>query len=186
MKLLTGKLIALAFIGSITFASCGDGNGENTGDQVQAAADSVQDALNGDQDKRFVLDAIELNTKELAWLQAGKQNGTDAEVKKHAEHMMADHEKLGADMQAYASSKAIEMPNVDVANEVNNNKDKGRDWDKEWADKMVDDHEKTINRFENASGSVKDPELKTMIDNALPTLRSHLEMARTLKAKFDK
>lgn len=193
MKSLTGKLIALAFIGSITFASCGDGDGNadgtdtmSTGEQMSAAADTVQDAMNGDQDKRFVQDAIELNTKELAWINAGIQNGTDADVKKHAKHMLPDHEKMGTDMTAYAAKMSIEMPNVDVTNEVDNNEKKGRDWDKKWADKMVDDHEKAINRFENASGTVKDPELKTMIDNTLPTLRSHLEMAKTLEAKFDK
>jgi putative membrane protein len=192
MRSLKG-LIILAFIGSISLASCGDGNGNTdandtttTGEQLQAAADSAQDAINGDQDKRFVQDAVELNTKELAWLNAGVSMGTDADVKKHAQHMIGDHEKMGTEVKAYASAKGIELPNVDVTNEVDNNEKKGRDWDKKWADKMVDDHEKTINRFENASGSVKDPELKAMIDKTLPTLRSHLEMAKTLQAKFNK
>ncbi len=184
---LKGRLIALAFIGSISFVSCGDGNNSNTtGEDVQAAADSVQDALNGDQDRRFVQDAAEMNAKELAWINAGIRNGTDADVKKHAEHMLPDHEKMGAEVTAYAASKGIELPNVDVTNEVNISESKGNDWDKKWADKMVDEHEKAINHFENASGSVKDPELKTMIDNTLPTLRSHLEMAKTLEAKYNK
>lgn len=193
MTSLRGKLIALAFIGSISLASCGDGDNHTetndtmtTGDQLQAAADSAQDAINGDQDKRFVQDAAEMNTKELAWVNAGIQNGTDADVKKHAKHMLPDHEKMGKDVAAYAAAKGIELPNVDVTNEVDNNEKKGSDWDKKWADKMVDDHEKVINRFENASTSVKDPELKTMIDNTLPTLRSHLEMAKTLQAKYIK
>jgi putative membrane protein len=193
MKSLTGKLIALAFIGSMTLASCGDGDGNadntdtmTTGEEMQAAADTVQDAMNGDQDQRFVKDAVELNTKELAWIHAGIDHGTDADVKKHAKHMLPDHEKMGAEVSAYAAKKSMEVPTVDVTNEVDMNDKKGRDWDKKWADKMVDDHEKAINRFENASANVKDPELKTMIDNTLPTLRSHLEMAKTLQAKFNK
>ena len=54
----------------------------------------------------------------------------------------------------------------------------------EWTDEMVDAHEKTISRFESAQKDVKDEELRTMITNTLPTLRSHLDMMKGLQAKM--
>ena len=41
----------------------------------------------------------------------------------------------------------------------------------------VKDHRKDIMKFEKASGSVTDPELKAWVDKTLPKLREHLAMA---------
>ncbi len=89
-------------------------------------------------------------------------------------------------MKDLAMAKGLEVPTVDTAGEVNVNDSKGKAWDKKWADKMVDDHEKIINRYERAEGDVKDADLKAMITKTLSTLRSHLDMAKKLKERLDK
>ena len=193
MKFVKIKFVAFAFAGTLLLASCGSGDGDSSTtdsstlvEDISAAADSAGEALKGNPDQKFIEDVVEMNTKEVAWLKAGIANGTDKDVKAHAKMMLTDHEKMGAEVLAYATSKSLEVPNVDTAGVVDNNEKKGRDWDKKWADKMVDDHEKVINRFEDAQDDVKDPEMEGMITKTLPTLRSHLEMAKTLKEKFNK
>ena len=183
MKRTLKALNYLLIAGAITFASCGENTNGNNDNTDTTAMDNDM-AANADKD--FVKDATELNMKELAWLKAGMNMGTDQELKQHAEHMLADHEKTGAEMKDLAGRKGLEVPNVDTTGEVNiDDKDKGKDWDRKWADKMVDDHEKTINRFERAENDVQDADLKAMISKTLPTLRSHLDMAKKLKERLD-
>jgi putative membrane protein len=67
-----------------------------------------------------------------------------------------------------------------------NDDKKGAEWDKEWIDDMVEMHEKDVKKFEEAQNDVADPELKTMVSEALPVLRSHLDMTKQIKAKMDK
>jgi putative membrane protein len=185
------KLASLLLAGGFFFAACGDGDHNNdgtdtmtTGDQINAAVDSVQNAV-VDPNKDFVRDAIELNTKEMAWLDAGMKYG-GAEAKGHAKMMMADHEKMGAEILDYAAANGIEPPTVDTTGEVNISDDKGMDWDRKWAEKMVDDHQKVINRFERAQENVTDQALKDMVVKALPALRNHLKMAEGFRDKLAK
>lgn len=193
MKTIKFKMIMFALGGALVLASCGSGDGDgrkddtmSVGDRIEAGADSVQAALQGDVDQRFVKDAVEMNTKELAWINAGMAMGTDAELKRHAKMMMTDHEALGAAVKDYATAKGMEMPNVDTTGTADINEKKGRDWDKKWASEMVDEHEKAIRRFERAEQDVKDESLHTLVAGALPKLRSHLDMMKGLKDKLDK
>jgi putative membrane protein len=192
MKNQLKKLSYLLFAGTICLASCGNGDGNadgddtTLGDRIEAGVDSMQANMQGNPEQDFVKDAVEMNTKELAWLNAGIAMGTDKELKDHAKMMLADHEAMGQEVSAYASAKGLEMPTVDTAGEVNINEKKGRDWDRKWAEKMVDDHQKVINRFERAQENVNDAELKTMVTNTLPKLRHHLEMSEKLRDKLSK
>ena len=56
----------------------------------------------------------------------------------------------------------------------------GSDFDRAFAKQMVDDHERTIAKFESAQTQVTDTELRGFIASTLPTLRQHLEQARAL------
>ena len=48
---------------------------------------------------------------------------------------------------------------------------------------MVEDHEKDVKEFENASKNATDPDLKAWAGKTLPTLQHHLEMAKATNAK---
>jgi putative membrane protein len=48
---------------------------------------------------------------------------------------------------------------------------------------MVKDHEKDVKEFEKAAKDAKDPDVKTWATNTLPTLKHHLDMARTTQKK---
>jgi len=129
------------------------------------------------------------NAMELKVLQAGMDKGTSKELKAHAKMMIADHKKLGAKVKAYADKKSYSVPMDDngKADDALSSIDKnsaGKDWDKAWADKMVDAHQNAISLFEKYATTVKDPELQNMITDALPTLRSHLEMVKNLQSSL--
>jgi len=55
----------------------------------------------------------------------------------------------------------------------------GAEFDKAFVTMALTDHKKDIAEFEKCRTDVTDPEVKAFIDQTLPTLRNHLQMART-------
>jgi len=154
--------------------------------KVQNAVDTAKARYDQSKDADFVKDVSKANASELHLLALGIQKG-GKDVKASAHHMQADHKKLGEEMSAYAAKNNIKV-DIDSSNLRSNMDDDkaGIDWDKNWVNKMVDDHEKTVKKFEDNQNDVKDPELKALIGKTLPTLHMHLDMAKQLQAKMNK
>ena len=157
--------------------------GNDIKDAANNAATEVKEAVSGNTDSNFVVKATVANQNEIIMLQEGMKLGTSKDLKAHAKMMLADHTKLQTKMEAYAKAKNYPvMDKEKAAKELSKISDKaGNDWDKAWANRMVDDHKNCIDLFEKASGNVKDAELKAMVDNTLPTLKSHLDMVTTFR-----
>ena len=158
---------------------------------AENVANDVKNAVDGNPDSNFVVKATVANLEELKVLQAGWDNGTDKELKAHAKMMIADHKKLGAKVKEYSGKKSYTLPDNDNGKGDDdltalNKNTKGKDWDKAWVDKMVDGHNDAISLFEKYQDKVKDPDLKGMITDALPTLHAHLDMMKQLQDKMGK
>jgi len=197
MKKRIQSLTFIALLGTVGFVGCNDANQnkmESTTDSLTSKVENGMDNLGNkvdsmvhkDADQDFLSDAVEANTMELKALMMGQQKGSK-EVKTHAMHMIADHKKLGEEVMAYIKKKNINLSDVDTSGTDNdlNNATAGNDFDKAFADKMVKDHEKVVDMFEDAQDDVKDPELKDMITKAIPKLKSHLEMSKQMQAKLN-
>lgn len=208
MKQHSAKLYMLMIAAVITASSCNNANTgtQNTADSVMAKADTVakdvkqgaetvmNDAKNmvdGNVDSNFVVKAATTNNAELRILQAGLDKATDKELKGHLKMMLADHKKLGSGVKAYSSKKGYVLPDGDNGKADDemaklNGMAKGTDYDKELVGHLVSAHEACIDMFEKGQNNVKDPELKTMIGDALPTLHSHLDMMKQMQDKMGK
>ena len=55
-------------------------------------------------------------------------------------------------------------------------------FDTAYAKDMIEDHEKDIAEFEKALGEVSNEDLKKFIDDAIPMMKGHLEMAKKMAA----
>lgn len=196
----TPVLIASIALASVFYGtSCNNAQNEKVNDamdtvaaKVDTLAADVKDKANdlkGDmeeyRDETFVKNAIESNEQELHLLALGQQKGMDKELKAHAKMMEKDHKVLGAKMKAYATKQNYTLNTADTKDALDDDT-KGTDWDKKWADKMVDDHQKTIDKFERAESRTNDQALKDIVSGALPTLREHLDMAKRLQEKLNK
>jgi len=183
---------SLFLAGTLLFVACNNNrNNNNKNDttltvkeKVNEAVDTVKSKVAEYREEDFVTDVIKSNAKEIAWLNAGIGKGTDKELKSNARSMLTDHQKMGKEMTGYANKKNYKMPDIDTTNAVDINNKSGRDWDKAWADKMVDEHQKLVDKFESSQNKVQDQELKSVITKSLPTLRSHLDMAKKLQGKL--
>lgn len=204
----TLKLATLAL--AVMFASCGDSNESSTTTTTTGNAESTPTmaaetpnapatdsgagmnatANTGMSDQDFVTKASSMNVAEVAAHKAAQSRATNAEVKKHAKHMLTDHQQMGEEMKALASKKNMTVSNEPPAekkqamDDMNANK-KGKDWDMAYVDQQIRDHQEAISLFEQGSGSVKDADLKALIDKTLPKLRDHLQMVQDAQSKLN-
>ncbi|HXS37729.1 MAG TPA: DUF4142 domain-containing protein [Flavipsychrobacter sp.] len=193
-------LVLLALCSSLTISSC-SGNGTKSSDTTSSMSTTTTDttamaakpsdtAAKGaevDKNAAFVTDVVKANADEIMMLQAGIDKGTSKELKSDAKKMIKDHKSLAKEMGDYASKKNMTLPTLDTSmNNMGMDNTTGKDWDKSWTDKMVDGHQKTIDKFEASQNEVTDPDLKTLITNTLPTLHSHLDMCQKLQKDLNK
>ena len=134
----------------------------------------------------FINYAVPANTKEIMWLKAGMTKG-NKDTKQHATMMLKDHTKLDATVKGWMSKHSdMIVPTLDTANVVNINDKTGKDWDKAFADKMVDDHKDLLGKLKDAKEKVKDADLNKIISNTIPVVQSHLDMSKMMAEKMKK
>lgn len=150
---------------------------------------SVEESMARNPDSTFVEEVMTANNEEISLLQAGMDKATSKDLKSTAKMMIADHKGLKEKLEKFAAKNnyPVTGDQGNAQKEIDDMASKsGNDWDKAWAEKMFNAHEKAIGKFEGAKNNVKIAELKSLIETTLPTLRSHLEMVRNLQAKLNK
>ena len=124
---------------------------------------------------------------EIGKLAAG--NAQDAEVKKFAQMMVTDHSKANEELKALAAKKNVTLP-ADMGPHKSDYdslaKMKGADFDREYVEGMVDDHEHDVAEFEKQAQNGADPDVKAFAAKTLPTLKKHLEAIKAIHAKMEK
>jgi putative membrane protein len=146
-------------------------------------------ANTGNPDQDFATNAAAMNLAEIRAHQTAVDRATNAEVKKHAQHMLTDHKQMDADMKSLAAKKNITLPTeprqdkVQMQDQMNQSK-QGKEWDAAYVAAQVQDHQEAIALFESGEKSVQDADLKKLITSTLPKLRSHLKMVQDAQAKL--
>lgn len=140
-------------------------------------------------DSEYLVAAAEVDMKEIELGKLAQEKGTHADVKALGKMMIDEHTKSSAETKALAAKKNVTLPpsltekGQEAYDDLND--ETGMDFDKKYADMMVDGHEKTIDKMEKASENANDEEIRMWAANMLPTLRKHLEHAKMVKEKLD-
>jgi putative membrane protein len=189
-KLLNLSLVALL----ATAVSCDSGthstNNNNTGNEdskevAEEQNDKKFDDANTEDDVKFAMDAADGGMMEVRMGELAQTNGSSPEIKAFGKSMVVDHGKANEELKALAATKNISLP-ADMSEDMREKcddlaKKKGHDFDKAYADLMVDDHKDDIDKFEKEAEKGKDPEIKAWAAEKLATLRHHLQMADNMK-----
>lgn len=136
-------------------------------------------------DQKFMKDAHIGNLAEtqLGQMAQGKANNPD--VKKFATRMVDDHSRADDQLKQIAQQQHVALPDeVDAAhkNEADRlSKLSGTAFDKAYMLNMVQDHQKTVQKFDHVSKTSGDPEVKNWAQQTLPTLQSHLQDAQKVR-----
>lgn len=150
-----------------------DGRTSTTGD----AAAFLQETAVGN--------LLEIRSSELA-----KRTSTNAEIRRFADLMLADHQKNLAKLKPLAQRNNVVLPN-DLTPEKKQEMNKltaatGVAFDRAYLDLQLKAHQQTVGTFETVGRSLGDTDVRAFVDQSLPVLRNHLRMVSTLHDKMAK
>lgn len=135
-------------------------------------------------DNDFVIKAADGGLLEVQLAQLAKQKGTTKPVKDFAQTMIVDHGKANNELKMLAGKLNIAIPDSlsEKSLQVHNHlaQKKGVDFDIAYIKMMVSEHQQTIVKFREASGTLQSQELRDWVAGKIPTLEHHLTMAQKM------
>jgi len=138
-------------------------------------------------DSTFVEKAAAGGLAEVQLGQLATQKASSPDVKAFGQQMADDHSKANDELRGIASRKGVTLPNTmdskDQATYDRLSALNGADFDRAYMADMVKDHRTDIAEFEKEANSGSDADLKSFASKTLPTIRHHLEMARSADSK---
>lgn len=160
----------------------------------------------------FAWEAGLINLEEIRLGEAAQTNSQNTAVQEFGRHMLRDHSKMNERLMKVAADEGLQLPETNIFYvQVTPPQEKpatqmleetpqqklldaqlnvqhllsltGTEFDRAYADAMVNGHEKAIQEFEDASASLQDKELKHYADRGLKPIRHHYEMAQQLQSE---
>jgi putative membrane protein len=182
--------LALAFaLATLSMYSCGDGDKAKDSKEVATETNENKEEANAlavsEDDSKFLVFAAEGGMTEVEASKLAQSMGTSKQVKEFGDQMIKDHTTAGNELKSLAATKNVTLPTTvgedkqKAINELSNKK--GADFDKAYVNMMVDDHQKTVDEFKDASENSKDADIKAFATKTLPTLQGHLDHVKALK-----
>ncbi len=139
-------------------------------------------------DQHFIAEAAKGNKAEVELGQLMAQKSSDSQVKKFAEMMVKDHTQALNQLQQLAQQKNVTLPSdlPDDAKDLESklNSTSGKDMDKAYMDGMVQDHEKDVQEFQDASKNSTDNDVKHWAGSLVPKLQQHLQKAQKIDSSL--
>ncbi|HZE13884.1 MAG TPA: DUF4142 domain-containing protein [Chthoniobacterales bacterium] len=133
-----------------------------------------------DKDKSFMKDAAKGGMMEVEMGKMAQQKGKSADVKKFGSTMVADHSKANNELMAIAKKKGVDLskekPSMKKLNDAN--------FDKEYINAMVKDHEEDWSAFQAEAKNGSDADVKAFASKTSAMIKKHLDMAKAAQAKL--
>lgn len=135
-------------------------------------------------DRRFVHKAAEDGKAEVQLAELAAQRASHAEVKAFAQKLVDQHSKVNSELTSIAAQKNVKLDDDDDQDRAYKrlSKKSGHEFDQEFVEHMIDEHEKCIRMFEKASADAKDSDVRAFASKHLDHLRTHLQEAQSLRA----
>lgn len=116
----------------------------------------------------------------------------NAQVKRFARQVVADHRTMMSDLKALASKLNVTPDSTaddvrDVVKHANDDikdltdKKPGLDWDRDYVDKQINDHKDVLDKLMDAAKNTTDADLRAALEKATGKVQEHLTKAQDLK-----
>jgi putative membrane protein len=180
------KIIPLLFV--LVLFSCKDN--KKTEDSKDVAEQYNKAKFDDSKEAKFMVNAAEISYEEIELARLAQSNAKNNNVKEIAKMMEKDHSQFLTELKELALAKQVTLPETTTSKGQNARTrlaDKtGADFDKQYCDMAVDNHEKAIKDFIKATEDCEDAQVKNWAVKSLVTLRSHLDFAMTCKEAYKK
>lgn len=139
-------------------------------------------------DPNFLKEAAMVNLVEVDLGRLASEQAQSPEVKAFGQRMIQDHSQARDTLSQIAQRHNLTPPDQ-IDQTEQSAKDRltdlsGEDFDRQYIQKMVSDHQKAVALFERHASMAKNPEVKDHIQQFLPVLREHLQMAQDLQQRM--
>ncbi len=172
----------------VFFMLCASYSCQNDKDSKEVAEEKNEQNATSEKmedDHEFAVDAVSGGIMEVTLGNVALKNAASEKVKEFGQTIIDDHTKANGTLMALAAQKGITLPTSagDKHQEHINDlsKKQGADFDKEYMNMMVDDHEEDIRKFEEEAKNGKDSDLRNFAADQVPILKKHLEAARSIR-----
>jgi len=181
--------LTLFLMGVVVLSSC---NSPKAKDTEEIAEDQNEEKFENkkENDAEFLVTAAGMSLEDIKLGQLAQSRGTMPDVKELGKMMETAHAKALQELQTLAAQKQIMIPTSltedgkDAENKLM--KQSGKDFDKDYCDKMVKGHKDAIDKFEKASTDANDVDIRNWAASMLPALRSHLNYSLICQEKCSK
>jgi len=186
-------LVQVVLIATALFLTSSCRNNRQQDEDSKDVAEEHNDAKfdnKNEKDAQFLVDAAEINMREIELGQLAEQNGRSARVKELGKMIVDAHTKTQNDLTSLARKKTVTLPTSTT--------DKGRDaykklgdksandFDKTYSDMMVKNEREAVSLFEKASTDCSDADIKAFATSSLPTLRAQLDRSLVCQKAVEK
>jgi putative membrane protein len=190
----------MAGLFAVAVAACESRPAENTGDDAGAGAGAGVEGTSGREgtsgessvgmmEREFIEDQMEDGQTEIRLGRLASERATSPEVKQFAQKMVQDHTEAANQLQQLVRSEnlQIDAPQADASNDVYERLSKlsGAEFDREYIDAMVGDHEEAVNGLERHTDS-DNASVKQFASSTLPVVRRHLEEAKQIQQTMER
>jgi len=136
----------------------------------------------------FVVNAAKGNMGEAMLGETAQNKASSDAVKEYAQKIAEDHRKANEQLKTIAQQTDIQWPSElrpphhDLAQSLKNLE--GKEFDEKFANHMVQEHEREVQKYERLAQTVGNKDLQNYINSTLPVLRAHLEEAKQLQQQL--
>lgn len=138
----------------------------------------------------FIMEAASGGMMEVQLGNLAKDNAKSEEVKQFGERMVRDHSKANDELKDIAQKDNITLPDKLMEKHQKMvdkfSKMSGEQFDKAYMRMMVQDHRDDVEKFEKASKNESNGEVKNWVKKTLPVLKYHLQLAKETNGKMNK
>jgi putative membrane protein len=198
------KVLSLAVVLAVGGGLRADDDKKRTGDKPTRTDDRRGDDRRDDDrrtderrtddkkfsDTHFVDHAYTGGQNEVLLNRMALQRTQNEDVRKFAQKMLEDHGKANQDLLLIVSEARIAVPDKPLPEQEKDlrhiSSNEVKNFDKEYMDHMVMNHEKSVKLFEQGSKELKNEKLKEFATKTLPVIKEHLKMAKETRDKVAK
>lgn len=134
-------------------------------------------------DSSFLRNAAQEGMTEVELARVAQDQASSPEVRQLAQQMLDDHSNSNQRLRQIARDQNVSLPTqLDVSHRAQLDRLatlRGESFDRQYIQTMLDAHERTIDLYDREARSGSNAQVRTFARDTLPTLRQHLQLART-------
>ena len=189
-----GLLLAL-FTLTLAVSSCAKRTDETTTSSTTTTpVESTQTSTGAPSDAEIAATVTAANDTDIENAKLALEKSSNADVKQFAKEMVAAHTQLNQQGSALLSKLNVTPTDNPTSTSIKTGGEStrstlkglsGADFDKAYVNAEVDLHQAVLDQLDNTLiPSAQNAELKSMLEQARPTISAHLDHAKSLKTKL--